>query len=129
MNGIDTNLLLRLILGDDRDQVMRIKDLLKGSTDDLVANDLVIAETVWTLQKAMGASREEIIIALDTLTTGIDVRPLDVKTLELARHESERHGFGIADGLIGARNAAAGCETTYTFDRRAARSALFTIVP
>jgi len=34
----------------------------------------------------------------------------------------------LADGLLGLRNRVAGCETTITFDRRAATSDLFAMV-
>ena len=43
--------------------------------------------------------------------------------------KSYRAGQGdFADAVIGRDNRSAGCETTYTFDRKAARLAEFTLL-
>lgn len=128
MIGLDTNVIVRLLLRDSESQVRRAHALLAGSAGARV-NELVIAESVWVLSQKLGLPRRNIEARLAALLTGNRIAPLDPAALDRARREAETHGFGLADGLIGARNAAAGCETTYTFDRRAARSDLFTMVP
>ena len=128
MNGIDTNPLVRLIVNDDEDQVRRIHSLIKR-TGSLSVNDVVAAETAWVLRTRYRATPKDIAHAFTRILSGSDIVALDEAILRLASSESAQQGFGIADGLIGARNRRAGCETTWTFDRRAARSDLFTMVP
>ena len=129
MIGLDTNVLLRLLLRDEPDQLRRAEGLVRADGGRATVNELVVAETAWTLSRKPGADQREVEARLAALLSGRRLTALDPKVLSLAAAESVAHGFGLADGLIAARNRAAGCETTYTFDRRAARSDLFTLVP
>lgn len=128
MIGLDTNIVLRLLLNDDPAQTARVRSLLKGSDQRTILNDLVLAETAWNLRRHAKQTAPEVLKTMMALIRNGQFSPPDGR-VETALFEAKEHSFGFADGLIGARNAAAGCETTYTFDKRAARSGLFTLVP
>jgi predicted nucleic-acid-binding protein len=49
MIAIDTNILLRYLLNDDKTQSKKAANLITGSTPVLIT-DVVLAETIWTLK-------------------------------------------------------------------------------
>jgi predicted nucleic-acid-binding protein len=57
----------------------------------------------------------------DTRLGGLRIETPDIVWSALRSYQSGTAGF--ADCLIGLRNRQAGCETTVTFDKRAARMA------
>lgn len=57
MPSIDTNILLRMILGDVESQVHAIRRLTE-KYDMLAVSDLVITEMVYALEKSQGVSRK-----------------------------------------------------------------------
>ena len=120
MIGIDTNVLLRLLVDDDPSQVRRARQEASSAEaggQPLFINDIVLAETVWTLGSRYDATKSELI---DTLRSLLDNARLafesrSVLSDAVAGFESSSAGF--SDCLIVAKNAAASCKHTATFDR------------
>ena len=56
----DTNVILRLILGDNERQCYKIQDLLMRRGVDYHVADLTITEAVYVMQSVYGLSREKI---------------------------------------------------------------------
>lgn len=129
MIAVDTNIVARFLLSDDEGQRERAMRLLADMRRQALVDDLSLAEIAWILKNRAKATPATIAEAMKALTINEKLRVADVAIVETACAESLKHGFGLADALIGVRNRAAGCETTYTFDKRAARSDLFTMVP
>jgi len=129
MIAVDTNIVARFLLHDDEGQREQATRLLASTRGQALVDDLSIAEIAWILKNRAKANPATIAKAVEALTINEKLRVADTAIVETACTESLKHGFGIADALIGVRNRAAGCETTYTFDKRAARSELFTLVP
>ena len=64
---IDTNVLLRYLLDDDKVQSKRASELILGGTPALIT-DVVLAETVWTLKgKRYNLDKEAIIKVVHSL--------------------------------------------------------------
>ena len=89
---------------------------------------LVILEIIWVMDSVYNYPRKEIIRALENLTA--------LPILLIENHEqitslcriAKRSKLGLTDLLIGLSSKSAGCESTVTFDRKAAKSALFTLI-
>jgi len=121
MIGIDTNVLLRLLLDDDPAQAARIDAWLSGlpaAAGEVHISDVVLAETTWTLASAYRQPKAEILKALQALLAepmfGFENRgavAAAVTTFETA-------ACGFSDCLIVAKNHALGCASTVTFDLR-----------
>jgi predicted nucleic-acid-binding protein len=122
--GLDTNVLVRYLTQDDPVQSLRatriIERLLTEDRPGFISL-VTIAETVWVLNRVYGLSELEIARAVE--------RILQADTL-MVQNEQEvftatvilRAGAGsFSDALIGAVGSWAGCLSTLTFDRRAAR--------
>lgn len=67
MIAIDTNVLLRHLLDDDKAQAEKAHALLR-SGETVLVTDVVLAETTWTLQgKKYKASRDDIVTVINSL--------------------------------------------------------------
>lgn len=131
MIGLDTNALLRWLAADamppeDQPQVEAVARLLAADEESVHISDVVLAETVWTLAKRMGLTREEVGDAVLALIDEPRVRFAQPGAVAEARAAHALGGPGFADHLIGATARLAGCRTTFTFDRAAGRLSDFT---
>ena len=128
MVGLDTNVLLRLAVGDDLEQRRRVPEFFETATgrgEALFISKVVLCELVWSLRRRYRAGRPLIITILDRLVGSyafvVEEEPIILEALELYRAGQ----CDFADGVIGAGNRRAGCSATATFDGKATRSGLF----
>lgn len=119
MRGVDTNILVRFLTGDDPEQVEIVKDLFaRGEAEHQRFNvsSIVLCELVWVLRSQYHLQREEICSMLDSL---FEAGVLEIQEKDLARRALEQFKRGpadFADYLIGWQNRRAGCLETLTFD-------------
>jgi predicted nucleic-acid-binding protein len=120
--GLDTNVLVRLLVRDHEEQYQRVLDLLLRDGErpaSFYVNHVVLVETAWVLRSDYRLSRGEIADALQSL---LDVGSFDIQDRErvssaLILFRESKADF--ADCLIAIGNLAAGCSHTATFDARA----------
>ena len=124
MIGLDTNVLVRLVVGDDPQQAHQARRFVdRYCTPDSPGfiNCVVLAEFVWLLTGTYGYGRSEIAAAVEGLLAGDD-RVVEHHGEVRASLEDFKAGRAdFADALISHINRARGCEATATFDRKAAR--------
>ncbi|MCW5724765.1 MAG: type II toxin-antitoxin system VapC family toxin [Maricaulaceae bacterium] len=131
MIGLDTNILLRWLLddsaitGDAPGQVEHVARIILESGETFFVNNIVLAETVWVLRNRGGQSRKTIQDILHQLLASANVTMEDEQTIRRALDAYVVGNADFADYLIGETNRAAGCSTTFTFDRKAARHPAF----
>lgn len=129
MIGLDTNVLIRYLMQDDRKQFARAEQLVTSAIKHktvLHITSIVLCEVVWVLHYNYELSREEIIQFLGKL---LHAEQIEVEERQLALsafHEYQNSQADFADCLIGLTNQSLGCTTTYTFDKKAAKLDLFT---
>jgi predicted nucleic-acid-binding protein len=128
MIALDTNVLVRYLVEDDKAQSRRATKLIEATLareDELFISDVVMCETVWVLSSAYRFSRNEIADALAALLRARSV--VFTSTDRLARSlEAYRNGKGdFADYLIRELARAAGADTVATFDRSLLKEAGF----
>jgi predicted nucleic-acid-binding protein len=126
--GIDTNVLVRFLVGDDPEQEARAARLIEeaASRDErLFVSQLVVCELVWVLGYAYDQPRGAIASGLTEL---LRARQLTFEDSEQIRSALDRYATGagdLADWLIWERSKAAGCKSVVTFDARLLRSDSF----
>ena len=131
MIGLDTNVLARYIVRDDPRQTATATRLIEARCtvhDPGSVTLVVLCELVWVLDRGYGYGRPDIAGVLRRILSADD---LQVEHSELAwqalnLYEQEKADF--SDYVIGLANRERKAETTYTFERRAAGSVLFTVV-
>lgn len=124
MIGLDTNILVRLLVEDDPVQTARAKDFIeRRCTPESPGyiNCVVLAEFVWVLASIYRFGRADIAMAVETLLAGRDrvIEYHDDVRQALADYKAGSIGF--TDAMIARINLAHGCEATATFDRAASR--------
>jgi len=124
MIGLDTNVLVRFLVQDDRVQFARAQRLLAREArrgESVLVSLLVLLETEWMLRSRYGLAKSEIADALSALLDSVELRVEDETAVEQALFTWRDSGADFADCLIGARNRRLGCAATATFDARAAK--------
>ncbi|TAM59775.1 PIN domain-containing protein [bacterium] len=123
MKGLDTNVLVRLLTGDDPAQQQRARAFIASNCSAAspgFVNRIVIVELVWVLESTYGYTRQQIAAAIDGLLRTQELTVEDTSEVALSL-SAYREGADFADALLSITNEAAGCEETATFDRRAAK--------
>lgn len=124
MIGIDTNVLLRLLLDDEPAQSARIEAWLASvpaAAGQIHIADVVLAETAWTLASAYRQSKAELVKGLRALLAEPVFSFEDRAAVEAAVAAFAAAASGFPDCLIVAKNQSLGCAATVTFDKRMRR--------
>lgn len=124
MIGLDTNLIVRLVVGDNNDQAARAREVLEErcSPDAPgLVNLVTLTEVVWVLGSSYGYGRPAIEGVVETLLRSDSIKLQSPEIVEQALGVFRSQAIGFADALIMELNLALGCQTTLTFDRRAAK--------
>lgn len=111
--ALDTNLLVRLLTGDDPEQARRVADLIDASPACFVPITVVL-ELEWVLRGAYRLERGAVIAALDGLMA---IRQVHLEQEDLVRQALAWHqqGLDLADALHLLRSE--GCARFATVDR------------
>mgnify|MGYP001251395813 FL=1 len=131
MIGIDTNVLLRLLIRDDEAQFGRLVAQIDAGAwgDGVLVNPVVVVEAVWVLIKKLDRPKTEVLGFLDDLlgTDGLVILHEAAVARAVATWRTAKCDF--ADCLIAAMNTEAGASTTLTFDHDALKLPEFSAVP
>lgn len=130
MIGLDSNVIVRILVRDDETQTLRAERLIAASgPSGAFVSLIVLIETVWVIEQSYGRDRGEIIKALEGLLATAELVIEREPLVRAALIAFAASSADFADALIGELNRAAGCSSTATFDRKAARLAGFSRVP
>ena len=124
MIGIDTNVLVRLLLDDDPAQSARIDTWLASlpaTVGQVHIADVVLAAATWTLASAYQQPKPELLKALRALLAEPMFNFENRAAVTAAADQFQAATCGFPDCLIVAKNQAMGCEATVTFDKRLRR--------
>ncbi len=131
MIGVDTNLLVRFLVNDDKNQAKKTLHLFQKAEkrkEKYFVSILVLLELIWVLRAVYKFSREEIIFALENL---IAMQVLKLEKLE-AVHKTilaaKQKSTDLSDLLIANCSVQAGCDYVLTFDKKAAKNKQFKLL-
>lgn len=128
MKALDTNVLVRFLVNDDRVQGERVRQLLREAEmegDSFLITVPVVVELIWVLSSVYGVPRGPVLEAVDRLTL---MPVLEFEQADRIREwviQGRKEEIDLADILIGVFGRAAGATATLTFDQKATRSVLF----
>ncbi|AQZ52960.1 PIN domain-containing protein [Martelella mediterranea] len=122
MIGLDTNILLRLVLQDDAEQCRRVDRLMESLPERGPGhiNAITLMEFSWFLRKRLRVGRAELAAAIADLLEARDIEVEDEWQVEEALDLMNRTPAEFPDILIALRNTKSGCHATMTLDRTAA---------
>ena len=131
MKAVDTNILVRFLVRDDRKQADLVYRELKKTENDgniLFVPLLVVLETIWVLESVYDVSKREIIEAIDDLLLmpvfEFEAQGVISRVIISARDSK----LDLSDLLIAHSAKASGCKTVITFDKKASKSEYFELL-
>jgi predicted nucleic-acid-binding protein len=129
--GLDTNVLVRYIVHDDAAQAAAATRLIEACTEESpgFVSQLVIAELFWVLSRGYEYEKPVICEVMSKMLSSAELEVEEAADVWLALRAYESGSTDFADYLIGRKSLIAGCETTFTFDKAAAKSGFHTLVP
>ncbi|MGO9930740.1 MAG: PIN domain-containing protein [Steroidobacteraceae bacterium] len=124
MLGIDTNVVIRLVISGDAEQTRRARKLVEqafSNDEPVLVSLLVLLESEWVLRSRYGFNREALLSIFRALLEARELLFEDEPALEEALFHWKDGACGFFDCLITAHNRRMGCRATAAFDGKAAR--------
>jgi predicted nucleic-acid-binding protein len=128
MRGIETNILVRFLVGDDEVQASKVYKLFKRTEAEkqvLFVPLLVILELIWMLESVYQISREDILDSIGDLMLMPILKFDHQSTLQQFIQKAQGSRYDLSDLLIAHSAKEQGCEVVITFDKKAAKYELF----
>jgi len=131
MNALDTNVLIRFLVADDKIQAQKVYDLFKraeAGKEQFWVPLTVVLEIIWVLESVYAIPRKEIIGALHELLM-MPILKFElhsaIKNFVVTAREST---FDLSDILIAHSAKIHGCNCVLTFDKKASDFRLFRLI-
>lgn len=128
MKGIDTNILIRFLTGDDEQQAKKVYKIFKSAEtakEEFFVPLLVVLELIWVLDAVYEISREEILNSISDLLLMPILRFENRSTIQQFIYSCRGTKYDLSDILIAHSAKSKGCDTIITFDKKASRFSLF----
>ncbi len=131
MQGIDTNILVRFLVDDDKLQSKKVYKLLKkteSNNSELFVPLLVILELIWVLESAYEISRADIVESISDLLLMPILKFEHQSALQQFTHSAQKNRYDLSDLIIAYSAKEQGCENVITFDKKVSNSNLFELI-
>lgn len=123
MTALDTNVIVRYLVGDHPEQAEAARVLLEGlipGNPGFICREVVM-EVGWVLERAYRFTRAQIAEVLLDLTASDSLVVEHSDDVAAAAYRYRQGGVGFSDLMVLAAAERAGAVPLYTFDRRLAR--------
>jgi len=131
MKGVDTNILIRFLTGDDELQAKKVYNIFKkaeSEKNELFVPLLVVLELIWVLESVYEIPRSEILDSISDLILMPILKFEHRSVLQQFTLSAQGNRYDLADILIAHSARFQGCETVLTFDKKASKFDLFELV-
>jgi predicted nucleic-acid-binding protein len=131
VRGIDTNVLIRYLVQDDANQAKTATTFIE---QDCTADDpgfighIVFCELAWVLERNYAQSRSEIATIIEELLQVVQVEAQSPEIIWRALSDYKTSNVDFPDHLLARINESNDCDTTITFDKKAAKYAGFELL-
>jgi predicted nucleic-acid-binding protein len=128
--GLDTNVLVRLLVSDDAAQTRKARELVErcaGRGEQVLVSLPVIVEAEWVLRSRYEMGKAEILALFRDLLAVRELTLENESSIEEALFYWQDSRADFVYCLIVAHHRRLGCSRTATFDARAARLAGFVV--
>ena len=132
MKAVDTNVLVRFLVQDDEKQMQIATQLLadaEANKQPLFVSNVVVLELMWVLKSVYEVPRDEILGSLGELLSMVALEFQDSLSVRDFVSSAQNNTYDLADLLIAHVARGKGCDTTLTFDKKAAKAPHFTKLP
>jgi predicted nucleic-acid-binding protein len=128
--GLDTNVVIRYLVQDDRAQAAAATKLLERLSPDNpgLITAVTLCEIVWVLAECYGADHARIESVLEGLLTARQLAVDEAEIVWNALSDWRGSSADFSDALLGRLASARGAERIVTFDRAAAKLPQFELL-
>jgi len=120
MIGLDTNILVRFLIDDDKKQAKKVYSLFKNHETDkteLFVPFVVILELIWVLDSAYNISRADILESISDLLLMPILKFERQSSLQQFVSSAQQNKYDLSDLLIAHSAKHQGCQKMITFDK------------
>lgn len=131
MKAIDTNILVRFLVGDDTKQATKVYKLFKeteNNKEELYIPIIVLIEVIWVLESVYNSERNELINLLGELILMPIFKFENLNAIQQFIPEALSQKYDLSDLLIAQTAYLHGCNTVITFDKKASKHKLFSLL-
>ncbi len=131
MKAIDTNILVRFLVGDSKKQAQVVYNLFKeteAKSEELFVPLLVIIELIWVLEAVYSIGRKDLLDSIGDLLLMPILKFENVEAIQKFIRVARNSTYDLSDLLIAHSTRNSGCETIYTFDKKASKYELFELL-
>ena len=130
MTGIDTNVLTRFIMQDDRQQFMAASAFMSSLTPESPGfiGLVTVAEICWILMRRYRLSRSQFSLAMERLLNSTLLQFENQNLVAEALLLFDKTNADFADCLVSLSAKAAGCDDVVTFDIRSSKVLAMTLL-
>ncbi len=124
MKGLDTNVLIRYLVQDDKKQSATASRFIENQCTDetpCFIGQIVLCEVAWVLETNYGQGRQQIANIIEQL---LQIGQLEVSNPEIvwrALADYRKSNVDFPDHLLARAHESKGCDKTVTFDKKAAK--------
>lgn len=131
MKAIDTNVLVRFLVKDDKQQSEVVYNIFKRTEiekKELLVPVLVVLETLWVLDSVYEVPRQKILDSINALLL-MSVLKFEAQTaIQRFLLSARENRIDLSDLLIACSAKYSGCDTVLTFDKKASKFELFELI-
>ena len=131
MTGVDTNILVRFLTGDDTnqsDKVYRLFKQVESEREELYVSTLVVIELIWVLESMYQFERQKLLKALENLTLMSILKFENPSAIHAVVREAKVTHFDLSDLFIAHTHRTSGVSSILTFDKKASKHNLFKLL-
>lgn len=131
MIGLDTNVLIRYLVQDDKNQAEQASNIIERAVKKqqlIFINQIVLCELVWVLNRAYNFGKEAIIEIIEKILLAKQFQFENKNTIWNALDYFKNSRADFSDCLLGVKNHDNDCLKTVTFDCLAASLAFFELI-
>lgn len=131
MIGLDTNVLVRYIAQDDKQQSLLASNLIESKCsveNPAFINEITLCELVWVLKRAYRYDKSVILLVLKKLFEIDEIYISSHTEAVKAYHSYEIGNADFSDYFIAEINKKFGCEFTFSFDKKACQNDSFKLL-
>jgi len=124
MKALDTNVLVRFLVKDDKRQAEAVYRIFKQAEIDkdlFFIPLLVVMETLWVLEAVYQISKSEILNAIDDLLSMLILKFEKQSAIRSFLLLARGTNVDLSDILIACSASLSGCEKVLTFDKKASK--------
>ncbi|MBE8232425.1 MAG: type II toxin-antitoxin system VapC family toxin [Endozoicomonadaceae bacterium] len=131
MIAVDTNILVRFLVGDDTKQANKVYRLFKkieGEKNELFIPTVVILELIWVLESVYEIARSDILDSISQLMLMPIFQFENPAVIQNFISEAQKAKLDLSDLLIVHSAKISGCKIVLTFDKKASKYKYFDLL-